>query len=782
MRKSLTMVLFAAGIIGHAWAIGTVDFQYRVIDRAIGHPQIGDIDADGHNDVILHVHKDDYHIHVKGRKTQLMWYQWPAYVKHTIHAGDFIGDRFTVSDINGDGNLDVVSGKVVESENIKIFWYQNPLPRRNAKHMSSWQEHLIGDYEGAIKDVLAGDIDNDGRTDIVVRGHDVTTIFCQTEKSWRVRKVGHPRKEGMDLADLDIDGDLDIILNGFWLETPSQAEKADFVRHNIDEKWYTQSTGSWQDNCCYVKVADINQDGLLDILLAHSENVGYPLSWYSVDQIGKVKTGPWREHKIVGEFDWCETVEVGDLDNDGDLDVLAAKFRRHDKPGSAYYNAPPYPVSVFYNADGDGQRWVRQDLANQGIYAGVLGDVGSDGDLDIVGPHSYWTGPIKMWENTTSDRKLSLDKWTYIQVDNQRGKWGDWDEPKWLKYFGLTMADITGDGYKDIVAGRYFYRNPGGNMTGEWQRVTFDLNVDGMLLVDVDGDSLGDVIAEALPDVFWLEARNRQGSSWKATKIGTLPKTGHVNGQGYVLGQIVPGGKPEIILAAGDGISYFEIPGNPGAGNWPCTRIAAETMDEGIGVGDVDRDGDIDIAAGKTVGESRMVIWYENRGPGQSDWTGHLVGHTAFAPDRIAIADMNGDKRPDVVVTEERWPGPEPDASLYWFEQPANPERSSWKRHTVVTEYSLNNLDVADMDRDGDMDIVICEHKGPGGRFKLQVFENDGRGNFTEHVLDRGKESHLGARVADMDGDGDFDIISAAWDNYRYLHLWRNDNTRETKR
>jgi hypothetical protein len=128
------------------------------------------------------------------------------------------------------------------------------------------------------------------------------------------------------------------------------------------------------------------------------------------------------------------------------------------------------------------------------------------------------------------------------------------------------------------------------------------------------------------------------------------------------------------------------------------------------------------------------------------------------------------------VVSEERSPGPDPDASLYWFEQPRYPKSQTWKKHIVVTEYSLNNLDVADMDRDGDLDIITCEHKGPKGKFRLQIFENDSKGNFTEHIADRGKESHLGARVADMDNDGDLDIISAAWDNYQLLHLWRNDN------
>ena len=48
-------------------------------------------------------------------------------------------------------------------------------------------------------------------------------------------------------------------------------------------------------------------------------------------------------------------------------------------------------------------------------------------------------------------------------------------------------------------------------------------------------------------------------------------------------------------------------------------------------------------------------------------------------------------------------------------------------------------------------------------------------GNFKEHIAGTGKESHLGSRVSDIDGDGDQDIFSIGWDKYKYLHLWRND-------
>jgi hypothetical protein len=210
-------------------------------------------------------------------------------------------------------------------------------------------------------------------------------------------------------------------------------------------------------------------------------------------------------------------------------------------------------------------------------------------------------------------------------------------------------------------------------------------------------------------------------------------------------------------------------------GAWSKVRIASQAADTGIGVGDLDGDGDIDIAAGYGKnGEATSVGWWENPGDGSGDWQLHPVGQTIGSVDRVAVADLNGDAKADIIVTDDRLPKSER-ASIFWFERVAKPEAGNWHRHTIATQYVTNSLDVADLNRDGNIDIIAAEQRGTK---KVRVWENVARATqWQKSVVDTGKESYLGARAFDLDNDGDRDIVSIAWDEYDRLHLWRNDIT-----
>jgi hypothetical protein len=189
-------------------------------------------------------------------------------------------------------------------------------------------------------------------------------------------------------------------------------------------------------------------------------------------------------------------------------------------------------------------------------------------------------------------------------------------------------------------------------------------------------------------------------------------------------------------------------------------------------VGDIDGDGDVDIAAGRRLGndeEAKEVLWFKNPGYIDRQWQEHFVGRGNHAIDRVEIADLDGNGKGDVIVTEERYPGFDPDAQMVLFVQK---DSYRWNKRVIVTQHSMNNLDAGDVDQDGDIDIVTAEHKGD--TLKTELWLNNGRAVFSSSIIDTGKESHLGTKLVDIDNDGDLDLISAVWDRHQYIHIWLN--------
>ena len=719
--------------------LADVPFDEQVIDQTAGDIKlVGDIDGDSLPDLVVGGLPDE----------PLAWYRYPDWRRSVIATAvtEFTTDG-SLGDADGDGDLDVVVPDGDSGDN--LFWFENPRSGGNLGDAGPWRRHVIGGIGGWGKDIELADFNGDGRLDVATRSNERAMIFFQSGAgSWRrmIFEGLHLGSEGMTSGDVNRDGHTDLVLHGVWLRNPG----ADRSQNPSD--WIEYAIGD-APAAFKALITDLNGDDVTDVLYSSSEGTADIIWWTPADE---GPTGEWIPHTVLADIEKVHTLQAADMDLDGDIDVVLGQMHTSAKG----------QILVLHNIGGDATQWMTQVVGGGGIHNGVVADIGNDGDYDIYGANWAGNPPLRIWENRL-DKTGPLERWTYRQVTNSHAR-----------TFGLDFGDMDGDGHVDIVSGEYWYRNPGGDLLGEWTQAAFPSGMHAFLITDADDDGRADVIAqkdEGDIGIHWLK-RRPDDIDWNAVQIGVVPAASHTLGaQGY--GRISPldgmEENPAFLISSGDGIYAFRVPDNPRNGNWPRIRISSRPSDEGLAVGDIDGDGFPDVAA--TTGDAKGVEWYQNPGNGSANWPAHTVGSfvDAVFPDRIGLDDLNGDGRLDVVVTEEN--GGASDAETYWWEQPPNVYDAPWKAHRITSQATTNSLDVADMDGDGAPDIVLAEHRG---QMRLSIWCNDGRGQFTESRIAAGIESHLGARAVDIDGDSDLDIVSIAWDDFAKVHLWRNEAAR----
>ena len=260
------------------------------------------------------------------------WYEGPAFLKrHLIgqvkRVGEYYDDFSTIPiDVNGDGKMDFVTGG----------WFDETLRwRENPGDDIEWKLHDIV-KTGNIETTRAWDVDGDGFDEIVPNTPlkqlaYYTLMRDENRKStgqFTKTQVAEVHGHGLGFGDINNDGRKDFIISSGWLEAPDDRKTKPWKLH-ADFDLGTASIP--------VIVADVNRDGLNDLIVGQGHNYG--LDWYQQKQEGN--TIIFIKHAIDPYNSQYHTMEWLDLDNDGENELVTGhRYRAHNGNDPGDNNSP----------------------------------------------------------------------------------------------------------------------------------------------------------------------------------------------------------------------------------------------------------------------------------------------------------------------------------------------------------------------------------------------------------------------------------------------------------
>ncbi|MEM7011831.1 MAG: FG-GAP-like repeat-containing protein [Verrucomicrobiota bacterium] len=311
----------------------------------------------------------------------------------------------------------------------------------------------------------------------------------------------------------------------------------------------------------------------------------------------------------------CDRALAIDSDADGDLDLVGICRTQI----MAVRMPEVKPVSLLRAEDG-------------AMIHGAPWDADGDGDDDIaVCRFQKGSGPAIFW--------LENPGWKVHAIDNEVDG-----------VHGLATGDLNGDGRDDLIAANINGIRP---LSISWydgvsksRQFIHDSNAGSrphyLAVADLNGDEKMDIVSGAGDAFAWY-----RGPDWNREVIDE--KAGATN---VAVADVNGDGKPDVLGSCGHGAGVFWYR-NP---KWERTAIERILTDvHALNVGDLDGDGDIDIAAGSFGGygtdkaTKRKLFWYENDGTGRFEPHDLDVDH-AQESYALEIVDLDADGRNDIII------------------------------------------------------------------------------------------------------------------------------------
>jgi hypothetical protein len=511
-------------------------------------------------------------------------------------------------DLDGDGDLDVVTGL----QDGTFFYFENTGSATDPAFVTTTTLSGLFDI-GSHSAPALGDLDGDGDLDLLA-GSDCCAIryFENTGSSSSPAFAAFTTLSGLSkpiyyvkptLGDLDGDGDLDVLVGEFdktfhYFENTGTASAPAFAT--------TATLSGLSSNYTFTTPAfgDLDGDGDLDVLSGHSNDT---FSYF--ENTGSSSSPAFAAgttlNDMLGSGIYYGTPLLGDLDGDGDLDVLAGDgdgdFNYFEFDGSP--SAPTFAVSTTLSG--------LSDIGSSS--APALGDLDGDGDLDML---TGGDADFEYFENTGTDTVpffaagVTLSGLTIFQKSNvsYKGTLATEDQEP-------ALGDLDGDGDLDVLAGKY----------------------DGIFIYF---ENTGTALVPAFGLSTTLSGLTNISSH-------STPALGDPDGDGDL----------DVLTGHNDGsFVYYENTGTPTAPAFATTTLSG-LLDIGLAsspaFGDLDGDGDLDVLAGESLGD---FFYFENTGTATAPAfvTSTTPGGLSDVGGQSALAygDLDGDGDLDVLSGE----------------------------------------------------------------------------------------------------------------------------------